>query len=122
MNTTQRAEVIQILSKDCKGRYLYLNCDGETCAIGALGLAAGVSRETLEVANVESIDPAAPSYQKTTPEVTQCVNEIAEKINKKFALERHQLGLIQSINDGHKDHVERVRMVLKVVDSFPVED
>lgn len=55
MTPEQYREARAILENDCESQREYLNDDGKTCAIGALALASGITRQGLRRGNSKGI-------------------------------------------------------------------
>lgn len=87
--TVKWDEVIAILEQDCKIPHAYINDAGETCAIGALALAAGVSPQALKVNGFNLSIVAKPDF--------------AMPIMAKFGLTLDQQREIQRANDHRAD-------------------
>lgn len=93
--------VREVLSQDCKIKSLYINSEGETCAVGALALAAG----------------AMPDYllqQRTT--TIGALPDICSLIEGKFGLTTAHLRIIQAVNDDENDDDLRRVFVLQAID------
>lgn len=85
-----------VLAEDCAIKGRYINTEGETCAIGALALAAGVRKSSLVMAAGRSIHHKDP-----------IMNRIRARITNKFGLTDSQLGDLQNTNDSY--HISSVR-------------
>lgn len=105
MNKLQKAQVRKILASDCKLAGEYYS-RGQTCAIGALALAAGVKKKLLKEQNDAGID-------------CKIMKPVASRIRKKFGMSIDEMAEIQEANDNIMDDVkERRREVLAVLDLF----
>ncbi len=85
-----KALAIRLIKKDCKLQSEYIDCKGNTCAIGMLALKSGVSKRRLEDAGSCPINDQV-GYRG--------IKEIAEDIRIKFGLSQEQQSEIQTIND-----------------------
>lgn len=108
MNRAQYEKARAILASDCAIRHRYINAEGETCAIGALALAAGIEVETLEgwgSTGIGFVEGYAP-------------------IKEEFGLDKEELYLIQRANDALSsfDQIERRVAVLTILDSIEVQE
>lgn len=105
-------EVEAIIEADCKVRYRYITPSGQTCALGGLALAAGVSPETLAVARkVAIIATGAHDRTPLARAATAAVAVIREAIAERFGLTPYQQDAIQMRNDGERLPSERRRLV-----------
>lgn len=96
---------IRLLSRDCEITCQYVN-GKNTCAVGCLALASGVSRAALKKVN----DLAVTAYE---------VVPLTEKIWDKFGLGLAALRKIQTANDNHETVDERRRAVLHLIQLIP---
>ena len=111
MNIEQRASVIEILQNDCQITGVFINNQGETCAVGALAKAAGITDDYLHY-HAGVLDS----------------QKLCRAIKEKFGLSRQQLLEIQSTNDSApimitnaKRLVVRRRWVIDLIDSFSLD-
>lgn len=91
MNTAQQKRVLKIVSKDCAIQGKYIDGEGQTCAIGALALEAGVSKKTLRKAGDDGINADLASKH---------ILKIQNALRWAFGLEPDELNDIQTANDN----------------------
>lgn len=96
-----------IIRKDCSIRYVYYR-DGETCAIGAIALAAGVSKSVLEAAAGWSICSDSSDEAAT----------IRNAIREEFGLTDYEMARIQGRNDVHGNQESRRRDILLQIEEW----
>ena len=101
MNSEQKERIKQIIENDCMAAGVLLNEDGETCAIGALLIAAG---EQLEV----GIRVVAGAQGATLFET--------------FGIGYLALRTIMSLNDDNRTPALRRSAIIKYLDTIPVEE
>lgn len=112
MTAKQKKQVIRILKADCQIEYAYIDGSGETCAIGALALAAKVPKSTLR-----SVNGIGISYEG------EGMPLIRRKISKKFGLDDSDMRSIQLVNDsGFSTVNDRRAAVLKRVRAMEVDE
>ena len=102
-----KALLIQTIQNDCQIRHLYWK-DGQTCAIGALALQAGVSEGFLKAAGKQAIWWAQ----------TMEVNEMRHAIMHHFDLVEHTLNQIQAINDKYETPEKRRAAILEYIETI----
>lgn len=90
-----------ILAEDCKLQGRYINDEGETCAVGALGIAAGFHSVAMKTRNTTNI---------------LVFRALSDVIWDKLGLSLTHLHLIQRVNDAEEDPERRRAKVLQVVD------
>lgn len=90
-----------VLEKDCSIRYRYVE-DGESCAVGALALAAGVLPERFaETDNAAKVG---------------ALQDVAEAVRQRFGIKLAVLTEIQYQNDVHEEVAWRRNAVLNVLE------
>lgn len=108
MNSTQKAELREIISNDCQIQGQYINFDGQTCALGAMCLAKGIPlpdwSNTLE--------------QQKSIELTR----MSAPLQAAFGLGVHDLFHIQRRNDAWSRPGPRRVDIIKYLDSLPITD
>ena len=98
MNKRQYEQAVRLLKADCQITGSLLDDAGQTCAVGCLALAAGVSPRTLK---------------RQGGAIDSCTQAgIVKAIRKKFGLELETLCNIQHHNDCNSDRKHRVKMVV----------
>lgn len=102
---------LSIIRSDCKLQDFYVsNCGKKTCAIGALALAAGISRKQLREGDGEDDGRNGSSIRSR--------RDLRLAIVGRFDLNVGQLDRIQQINDETEDHHERVAKILEYLKSL----
>jgi len=112
MNLNQKQEIIDIIKGDCKISSMYIDSNNCTCAIGALALAAGVSKTDLIIAGAKSI----------TNEYCDSTITILEATQKKFGLSPNNLREIQIRNDCNNSSFARQERILEYLNNLPITD
>lgn len=107
MNAKQKEEIIRIIKSDCKTRRVYIDCDGNTCAIGALAVAAGLTLPS----------PGAVSQSN----LIRYYDELASPLMAAYGLDRYDLQMIQSLNDDYGTPKDRQNAILLYIDSLEIE-
>ena len=95
-----KALFIKTIKSDCAIRSRYINADGETCAIGALALAAGCTEAQLRKAGDKRIGHL-------------CAIPLA--IRKKFDLDLEDMSRIQTENDWNDTSAARRSAILEYI-------
>lgn len=96
----------KVISKDCKiASYYYKR--GQTCAVGALAIAAGVPVDVLKEGSQKVING---NYDSTI--------EMRNAIHKKFGLSCGQLEVIQSQNDHFENSKDRRSAILERIEMW----
>lgn len=113
MTKAQKAKARELLAQDCKKHGKYF-CEGETCAIGCLALAAGASEKELIEAGGDYIHG-------------ESCWAIAKRITDFFGLTVEEQRYIQEANDSVNDRIPndiviRREKVLAQLDVTPTED
>lgn len=109
MNQQQKDEIIKVIKSDCKIKQKYIDNDCNTCAIGALALAAGCSQEQLKVAGSSFIGFYG-----------DIILTLSTSITDKFGLSVDQQQAIQATNDDYTSPEERQAAILELLETFPV--
>jgi len=107
MTKEQKREALLALERGCQIAHEYINCEGKTCAIGALAKRANVSRDELEKDNKECITVRGL---------------IAETILIRYGISRKHQQTIQRINDENDNVEDRTEAVMRYVNNLPTED
>ena len=107
MNAAQKAEVLKIVSKDCGAAAEYLDENGQTCAVGAIARAAGVTDKQLRRQNNNKIIRRPMLYRP---------------IRERFGLTVEELMKIQNINDLYSDALVRRDAVKWIVSCLGIEE
>lgn len=105
MDAKQKKQITNVIRRGCKIRYKYLNEDGNTCALGALGLAAGMKETVLR------------NHNKTPSAAFPSLRGI---IKAKFGLESHQINQIQEINDTNSSMSARRAAILRYLNEIRI--
>lgn len=93
----QISAAIKLVKKDCHLQGEYVNDHNETCAVGCLGLAAGVSKRYLANHNADAVE---------------YLPRLIRAIRKKFGIDGETLDKIQDANDStHLLYYRRTRIV-----------
>lgn len=102
MTPKQKARVLEIVKGDCEIDCYYCE-NGKTCAVGALAIASGISKLTLEHYGGMGI---------------LSLLDIIGAIHRKFDLNGKQLHKIQSLNDKFETPPPRRRAITKYINSL----
>lgn len=103
MNAQQKERAIKVIEDDCQIEGQYIDHSDQTCAVGALAIAARIPKFQLRQSNYLSIGS----------ETNSNIREIAAKIEKKFGLNQTQLHKIQHLNDDSARPATRRRRIIK---------
>jgi len=121
MTKKQKAEVLELIAKDCEVRFTYINAQGQTCAIGHLAKAAGCPLDDLIVALAYDVSAFGPNVVDTS-EPRKAVGRMQEAIKQRFGLLYMHQRDIQSINDSNKDRTNRIKAITAFVEGLLTED
>jgi hypothetical protein len=105
MNEEQRRAAIEVIQADCLARRVYVANNGYTCAVAALGIAAGLEPAAFAGFNTESI---------TEPEL----EFVREAIELKFGIDEDTLDKIQSLNDLCDSVEARRQSIIRYLNSL----
>jgi hypothetical protein len=104
-----KAFAIRVIKRDCMAFQQYRDSRGNTCAIGALAEAAGVSvpKGTRWDGNSDGI---------ASPSASRWVNRARKAIAKRFGLDADkQMRSIQQLNDKFENPAQRRREIIKLL-------
>jgi hypothetical protein len=128
MTKAQKQEALTIIQADCAARSVYLRrtktdegtlC--ETCAIGALAQAAGVSEEVLLLAGATCIGVDADDKDVDLA-ARVATMQIRNQIYLKFGLLPDQQAIIQRKNDGEAARPHRVHEIMRYLEQLATTD
>ena len=91
-------EILAIVDKDCKIRSVLIDQEGQTCVIGALALASGITQQQL--VDTELFLPGN-GLARGISSRSKRMTAVRVAIRKRFGLTMEQMMGLQEINDSY---------------------